>query len=261
MLKLRVIPVLLLKDGLLVRSESFSEHSVIGDPFFEVARFNEWNVDELIYLNITGKKNLSVGRGDHKHESITNTLDLLRKVSKTCFMPLVWGGGIRSVDEVRETLRNGADKVSINKAAVDNPGLIQDAAKKFGSQAVVVSIDSRRNHKGDHEVHTHGGRESTGMLARDWAKEVEQLGAGEILLQSIDNDGKGIGYDVDLIKTVASEVNIPVIACGGVGSFHHYADGVESGATAVAAANIWHFKEMADRHSKRALQAVNIEVR
>lgn len=261
MIKTRVIPVLLLKDGLLVRSEGFFDHSVIGDPFFEVARFNEWNVDELIYLNITGKKNLSIGRSDHKHESMVNDQALLKEVSKTCFMPLIWGGGISSVSEVRETLRNGADKVSINSAAIDNPSLIREASGKFGSQAVVVSIDSKCNEDGQYEVYRNGGREKTGMLVQDWAKEMEYLGAGEILLQSIDNDGKGGGYDIELIKSVASNVNIPVIACGGVGSFEHYADGIEAGATAVAAANIWHFKEMADRHAKRALKAANIEVR
>ena len=171
------------------------------------------------------------------------------------------GGGISSVSEVRETLRNGADKVSINSAAIDNPSLIREASGKFGSQAVVVSIDSKCNEDGKYEVYRNGGREKTGMLVQDWAKEMEYLGAGEILLQSIDNDGKGGGYDIELIKSVASNVNIPVIACGGVGSFEHYADGIEAGATAVAAANIWHFKEMADRHAKRALKAANIEVR
>jgi cyclase len=241
MLKKRLIPVLLLRGGLLVRSELFKIHQIIGNPIHEVERFNEWNVDELVYLDITGDESYDLRREDHRIKGLDDPLMILDAVSKTCFMPLTWGGRIRSVEAMRERFNRGADKIILNTA--------------------VISIDVLRHEDGRAEVFTEGGKTPTGKTPVEWAKEVEDRGAGEILLQSIDRDGTGRGYDLDLIHAIASTTSIPVIACSGVGRFEHYADGIRAGASAVAAANIWHFKELTDRAGKRAMAKAGIEVR
>ena len=261
MLKKRLIPVLLLKNGLLVRSELFNIHQIIGNPIYEVKRFNEWNVDELIYLDISRDDQYDLRRDDHKVKGLTNPLQIIEEVSKTCFMPLTWGGRIRTVDEMWQRISRGADKITINTAGVRSPELITQGAKVFGSQAIVVSIDVLRHPNGETEVFIDGGREPTGMKPEEWAKQVEELGAGEILLNSIDRDGTGKGYDLELISTVAAATRIPVIVCGGVGRYEHYVEGIKAGASAVAAANIWHFKELSDRGGKRTLSKGGVEVR
>lgn len=261
MLKKRLIPVLLLQNGLLVRSHLFKVHQVIGNPVYEVQRFNEWNVDELIYLDITVDDCYDLRRDDHKLKGLNDPLSILDAISKSCFMPLTWGGRIRSVEDMRERIGRGADKIAINTGAFRTPNLITDGSKLFGSQAIVVSIDVMRYPDGDCEVFIDGGRTRTGMKPEDWARQVEDLGAGEILLQSIDRDGTGRGYDLELVHTVASSTSIPIIVCGGVGRYEHYTDGIRAGASAVAAANIWHFKELADRGGKRALAGSGIAVR
>jgi cyclase len=261
MLKKRLIPVLLLQNGLLVRSEGFALHQVIGNPVHEVQRFNEWNVDELIYLDITRGDTYDLRRDDHKVKGLAGPLDILEAVSATCFMPLTWGGRIRSLEQMRECFRRGADKVTLNTAAVEHPDLITAVANVFGSQALVISIDARRHADGRYEVCTRGGTTPTGKEPAAWAREVQERGAGEILLQAIDRDGTGEGYDTDLIHAVAAAVTIPVIACSGVGAYEHYAGGIRAGASAVAAANIWHFKELSDRGGKRALRRAGVDVR
>ena len=261
MLKKRLIPVLLLQNGMLVRSEGFATHQIIGNPIHEVERFNHWSVDELIYLDISRSDHYDLRRDDHAVRGLGDPLDILGAVGRTCFIPLTWGGRIRSVAQMRECLSRGADKVAINTGAFGEPGLIEEGARLFGSQAIVVSIDVRRASDGRPEVFVDGGRTPTGRRADEWASEVEARGAGEILLQSIDRDGAGEGYDVDLIHLVASRVRIPVIACSGVGRYEDYAAGIKAGASAVAAANIWHFKEMADRSGKRALKRAGVDVR
>lgn len=261
MLKKRLIPVLLLRGGLLVRSELFKIHQIIGNPIHEVERFNEWNVDELVYLDITGDEAYDLRREDHKIKGLDDPLTILDAVSKTCFMPLTWGGRIRSVEAMRERFSRGADKITLNTAAIQTPKLITAGAKSFGSQAMVISIDVLRHEDGRAEVFAEGGKIPTGKTPVEWAKEVEDRGAGEILLQSIDRDGTGRGYDLDLIHAIATATSIPVIACSGVGRFEHYADGIRAGASAVAAANIWHFKELTDRAGKRAMAKSGIEVR
>lgn len=261
MLKKRLIPVLLLQNGLLVRSESFKIHQVIGNPIHEVKRFSEWTVDELVYLDITRDEKYDLRREDHKVRGLDDPLSILDEVSKTCFMPLSFGGRIRSFDDMRQRISRGADKVTINSAAVQTPDLVTQGAKVFGSQAIVASIDALRHPDGKHEVFIEGGRVATGMTPADWAREVERIGAGEILLQSIDRDGTGRGYDLDLIHDVASATSIPVIACSGIGRYEQYADGIKAGASAVAAANIWHFKELSDRGGKRALAKAGVDVR
>lgn len=261
MLKTRLIPVLLLKGGLLVRSELFKIHQIIGNPLQEVKRFNEWNVDELIYLDITRDDTYDTRRDDHKVKSMSDPLSIIEEVSKTCFMPLTWGGRIRSVEDMRARISRGADKVCINTGAVRQPELITAGAKVFGSQAIVVSIDVFRHDDGRHEVFIDGGRESTGLDPVAWAKDAASRGAGEIFLNSIDRDGTGRGYDLDLVSAVCESTEIPVIACGGVGRYEDYAKGVKAGASAVAAANIWHFKELSDRNGKRAMARAGVEVR
>jgi imidazole glycerol-phosphate synthase subunit HisF len=261
MLKTRLIPVLLLQNGLLVRSERFELHQVIGNPIYEVQRFNEWNVDELIYLDITHGDDYDLRREDHKTRGLSGPLDILDAVSETCFMPLTWGGRIRTIDDMRERFRRGADKITLNTQAIREPALVTRGSEVFGSQAIVVCIDVLRRPEGGREVLIHGGRESTGLAPEMWAREVERLGAGEILLQSIDRDGTGRGYDLDLIASVADTVTIPVIALGGVGQYEQYAAAVDAGASAVAAANIWHFKELSDRGGKRALARAGVDVR
>lgn len=261
MLKHRLIPILLLKNGQLVRSEDFSTHQIIGDPVHEVLRFNEWNVDELIYLDITQGDYDIKRRTDHKTKGLEDPLEILDEVSKTCFMPLTWGGRIRTFDDAVERFRRGADKISLNKALFDSPDIITKIANRYGVQAVVASIDCYRDDNNSYEVFTDGNRTPTGKKAVEWARTVEDMGAGEILLQSINRDGKGTGYDLDLISSVSNAVKIPVIACSGVGMFEHYAKGIKAGASAVAAANIWHFKELSDRNGKRALKRAGINIR
>jgi cyclase len=261
LLKHRLIPVLLLQSGLLVRSELFRLHQIIGNPIHEVQRFNEWNVDELIYLDITRNDAYDPQRQDHSIRGLDNPLAIIEAVSRTCFMPLTWGGRIRTVDDMRACFRSGADKITINTAAVRTPELISAGAQTFGSQAIVVAIDALRPPEGRPTVYVDGGRAPTGLDPAKWAREAEERGAGEIFLQSIDRDGTGRGYDLELIAEVASATSVPVIACGGVGAYEHYAAGIAAGASAVAAANIWHFKEMSDRGGKRALARAGIPIR
>lgn len=262
MLKIRLIPVLLLQNGSLVRSERFKLHQIIGNPIYEVQRFNEWNVDELVYLDITRDDDTyDVRRDDHKTGELGGPLGILDAVSETCFMPLTWGGRVRTLDDMRERFRRGADKTTLNSQAVRAPELITEGAQVFGSQAIVVSIDVVRDADDSPIVVIDGGRERTGLNAVDWAHEVEERGAGEILLQSVDRDGTGRGYDLDLIAAVSAATTIPIVALGGVGGYEDYAEGVEAGASAVAAANIWHFKEMSDRGGKRALARAGVDVR
>ncbi|MDP1921641.1 MAG: imidazole glycerol phosphate synthase cyclase subunit [Myxococcales bacterium] len=260
MLRTRLIPVLLLQNGMLVRSESFSIHQVVGNPIHEAKRFNEWNVDELIYLDISRDGSYDLRRDDHKVKNLSEPMQILEEVSKTCFMPLTWGGRIRSIDDMRLCFRNGADKVAINTGAFRSPQLIRDGANAFGAQAIVVCIDVRRTVRG-FEVFIDGGREGTGRDAASWAKEAVSHGAGEILLQSIDRDGVATGYDLDLIRAVARVSSVPVIALGGVGRYENYAEAVKAGADAVAAANIFHFKELSDRNGKRAMAKAGLHVR
>jgi imidazole glycerol-phosphate synthase subunit HisF len=260
MLKVRLIPVLLLMNGRLVRSAGFNTHQIIGDPLHEVKRFNEWRVDELIYIDITREGEFFEGRGDQKESGFFDPLSTLDAVSERCFMPLTWGGRIRSVADMRARISRGADKITLNTAAVERPDLIGEGARTFGSQAIVVSIDVR-NVDGRDCVVTENGTKPTAWNPVDWAVEAEKAGAGEILLQRVEKDGSADGYDLDLISNIAGAISIPLIACSGVGRYEDYAKGVRAGASAVAAANIWHFKEMADRGGKKALQKAGINVR
>ncbi len=262
MLKTRVIPVLLLKDGLLVRSESFHVHQFIGDPYHEVMRFNDWSVDELIYLDIGKSDNYGLGRNDTKVKQVGDVLELLSLVAKTCFVPLTFGGRIQTIEDIRLRLMLGADKVTLNTAVFDDPALIGLAANRFGSQCLVVAVDVKKDNIGNYQVFVEGGQRATGVDVLTWVRDVERRGAGEILLQSIDRDGVGCGFDCDLISTVVNAVKIPVIALGGAGQYAHFSEVVQrTGVSAVAAANIFHFREMTDRFVKREMRRAGIAIR
>ncbi|MCB1878792.1 MAG: imidazole glycerol phosphate synthase subunit HisF [Gammaproteobacteria bacterium] len=253
MMRPRLIVCLLLKNGLIVRSELFKIHQIIGNPIDTVHRLSGWNVDELVILDISETNYHDMRRDDlHVSYSGSGTLDLLEKISEVCFMPLSFGGRIASLEDIQERLSSGADKCIINTKAIENPQLISDASKAFGSQCIVVSIDVKVNASGMYEVYSCGGEKPTGLDPVLHAKEMERLGAGEIFLNSIDRDGIGNGYDIELINRVTSAVSIPVIACGGVGSYEHFVEGVVEGkANAVAAANIFHFFEQSYPRAKK----------
>ena len=259
----RLIPVLLLKHGQIVRSQLFSVHQVIGNPVNTVRRLSNWNVDELIILDISEDDYHDLLRDDlYVRYEDTSTLGLLAQISEVCFMPFSFGGRVRSLEDVRARLGAGADKVVINTAAIETPELVTNAAREFGSQCIVVSIDALRADDGQLEVKIRGGSTATGRHPVDVASEMEALGAGEILINSIDRDGSGWGYDIDLVRDVAGAVGIPVIACGGVGAYEHFAAGItEGGASAVAAANIFHFFELSYPFAKKACIDAGLEMR
>jgi len=275
MLKPRLITVLLLKDGVLVRSKTFNFHQLTGDPIGQVERFTDWKTDELIYLDINREgathdsretMNVIGTTSSYKEMPATmtnNFISIIHEVSKKCMIPLTVGGKVRTLDDIRIRLANGADKVSINTQALETPSFIEEAAKAFGNQCVVVSVDAKYNPETKkHEVYKRFGKEPTTLCAVEWCKEAEKRGAGEILLQSIDRDGTGEGYDIELIQSVADSVSIPVIALGGVGTFEHFVEGLQEGrATAVAAANIFHFSEQSVIHAKKHMKSAGIDVR
>lgn len=259
----RLIVCLILKHGVIVRSQTFTRHQVIGTPLQTVRRLSNWNVDELVILDISTEDYHDMRRDDHAEQyKGTRTVDILEQISDVCFMPLSFGGRIRSVEDMGVRLDAGADKVVINTAAIETPRLITNGAKAFGSQCIIVSIDALRKPDGSLEVYSHGGKTPTGMAPEAWAKEAEQLGAGEIFLNSIDRDGEGTGYDLDLIKTVSDAVSIPVIACGGVGKYEDFSTAItKGGASAAAAANIFHFFELAYPYAKKACLDARLPMR
>lgn len=262
MLKKRLIPCLFLKNGFLVRSEKFNQHQLLGNAVHQVDRFNAWNVDELIYIDITQDDEYDIGRDDMKVKGNNDILQILDCVAKSCFMPLTFGGRIRTMQDIHERVSRGADKVTINTQALKQPGFITEASRIFGSQAIIVSIDVLLTESGQREVVIDHGRELTGLDPVKWALEAERLGAGEIFLNSVDRDGTGDGYDIELITMVAEAVSIPVIACGGVGHFKHFAKGIIDGhADAVAAGNIFHFTELSANQARKALLKAGVDVR
>ncbi|RLE42911.1 imidazole glycerol phosphate synthase subunit HisF [Candidatus Woesearchaeota archaeon] len=229
MLKIRVIPCLLLKGLGLVKTVQFKNPRYIGDPINAVRIFNEKEADELIFLDITASE-----------ERRVISLELVSKIAEECFMPFCVGGGIRTLEDIKQLLGAGAEKVAINTFAIEHPGFIKKASTMFGAQSIVVSIDAKRRKDGSYEVYTCGGKNPTGLDPLEVALRVEKNGAGEILLNSIDKDGTMEGYDIELIKSVARKLNIPVIACGGAGKLEHFYDAVKNGgASAVAAGSLF----------------------
>src|SRR3989338_7203639 len=216
MLKKRLIPCLFLQNGRLVRSEKFTYHQILGNPITQVERINSWSADELIYIDISDEQQYDLQRDDQKVKSMNSIYEIIEKVSKTCFIPLTFGGNIKTIEDIRERIKRGADKVVINTIAFEKPEFITESAKAFGRQCIVVGIDVKINDKKEYEVYIKHGKEATGKNPVEWARKAEKLGAGEIFLNSIDRDGTAEGYDVKLIKMISDSVSIPVIACGGV---------------------------------------------
>ncbi|HET9176221.1 MAG TPA: imidazole glycerol phosphate synthase subunit HisF [Pseudolabrys sp.] len=255
MFKVRVIPCLDVKDGRVVKGVNFVNLRDAGDPVEAAVAYDAAGADELCFLDITASQ--------EKRETI---YDVVTRTAEACFMPLTVGGGVRTVDDIRKLLTCGADKVSINTAAVNRRGFVKQAAEKFGDQCIVVAIDakkvSRPGEKDRWEIFTHGGRNPTGLDAIDYAREVVALGAGEILLTSMDRDGTRLGYDLPLTRAIADAVTVPVIASGGVGSLEHMVEGIRDGhATAVLAASIFHFGEHSVREAKAYMAKAGLPMR
>lgn len=262
MIRPRLIPVLLLKHGVLVRSQGFKTHQVIGNPMSTVQRLSDWNVDELILLDISAEDYHDLRRDDiQQRYQGTRALDVLREVAKVCFMPLAFGGRIQSLQDIEQRLAAGADKVTLNTAALENPALIEQAAQRFGSQCIVISIDALKTPEG-WEVYGELGKQPKGLSPVDWAKEATRRGAGEIFLNSIDRDGAATGYDIELSRSVVAAVDVPVVLCGGVGSYDDFGVGItQGGASAVAAANFFHFFEHSYPRAKQACIDAGIAMR
>jgi len=255
MLKIRVIPCLDVKDGRVVKGVRFVDLVDAGDPVEAAAAYDAAGADELCFLDITAS-----------HENRGTLLDIVQRTAERCFMPLTVGGGVRTVEDIRRLLEAGADKVSINTAAVKNRQLVREASEKFGAQCIVVAIDAKKvSQPGEAnrwEIFTHGGRNPTGIDAVEYAQEVVELGAGEILLTSMDRDGTKSGFDVELTRAVADSVSVPVIASGGVGTLDHLVEGVKLGhASAVLAASIFHFGTYTIGEAKRYMAGAGIPVR
>ena len=251
MLKMRVIPCLDVKDGRVVKGVNFVDLVDAGDPVEQARVYDREGADELTFLDITAS-----------HENRDTIYDVVRRTAEQVFMPLTVGGGVRAVEDIRKLLLAGADKVSINTAAIHRPEFVQEAAEKFGAQCIVVAIDAKQVEPGHWEIFTHGGRKATGIDAVEWAKRMESYGAGEILLTSMDRDGTKSGFDLALTRKVADSLRIPVIASGGVGTLDHLVEGIREGhATAVLAASIFHFGTYTIGQAKAALAEAGIPMR
>jgi len=250
MLKTRIIPCLDVNNGRVVKGINFIDLVDAGDPVEQAVIYDAAGADELCFLDITAS-----------HENRSTIVEVVAKTAEKCFMPLTVGGGVRTVEDVRTLLIAGADKVSVNTAAIENPQLINDAANKFGSQCMVVAIDAKRVNK-SYKIFTHGGRKETDISAIEWAKNAEASGAGEILLTSMDRDGTKMGFDLELTRSVSDAVSIPLIASGGVGTLDHLAEGVIKGhASAVLAASIFHFGLYNISEAKAYMEKVGVAVR
>jgi len=255
MFKVRVIPCLDVKDGRVVKGVNFVDLRDAGDPVEAAIAYDAAGADELCFLDITAT-----------HENRGTMLDVVRRTAEACFMPLTVGGGVRTIDDIRTLLRSGADKVSINSAAVARREFVKEGAEKFGEQCIVVAIDAKRVSRGGGsdrwEIFTHGGRKATGIDAIEYAQEVVSLGAGEILLTSMDRDGTRQGFDLPLTQAIADSVPVPVIASGGVGNLDHLVAGIREGhATAVLAASIFHFGEFTIRQAKDHMVRAGLPMR
>ena len=250
MLKKRIIPCLDVKNGRVVKGINFIDLKDAGDPVEQAKIYSDGGADEICFLDITAS-----------NENRETIYDVVEATSKKCFVPLTVGGGVRNVDDINKLLSCGADKVSINTAAVKNSEVIVESSKKFGSQCIVVAIDAKKNGN-IWEIYTHGGRNKTGIDAIKFAKEMEENGAGELLVTSMDRDGTQVGYDNDLMSKISSEVNIPVIASGGAGNLDHLVDGIKLGnASAVLAASIFHYGKHSIKEAKEYLDSKGIPVR
>jgi len=250
MLKLRVIPCLDVKDGRDVKGVNFVSLRDAGDPVEQAAIYDAAGADELTFLDITASS-----------DNRDTILDVVARTAERIFLPLTVGGGIRSTADMRRLLLAGADKCSINSAAIARPELVAEAAQKFGSQCVVVAIDARQSAPGKWDVFSHGGRVNTGLDVLDWARRMASLGAGELLVTSMDRDGTGSGFDLELLKSICAAVRLPVVASGGVGTLEHFVEGAKAGATGLLAASVFHFGKFTIAEVKAALAAAHLPVR
>jgi len=250
MLKNRIIPCLDVKNGRVVKGINFVDLKDAGDPVEQAKIYSDGGADEICFLDITAS--------NENRDTIYNVVE---KTSKKCFVPLTVGGGVRSVDDINKLLNCGADKVSINTAAVQNSDVVVESSKMFGSQCIVVAIDAKKNGN-KWQIFTHGGKNSTGIDAIEFAKKMEESGAGELLVTSMDRDGTQIGYDIELMSKISTKINIPVIASGGVGNLDHLVDGIKLGkANAVLAASIFHYGKYSVKQAKEYLDSKGIPVR
>ncbi len=250
MLKNRIIPCLDVKNGRVVKGINFVDLKDAGDPVEQAKVYSDGGADEICFLDITAS-----------NENRNTIYNVVKDTSKKCFVPLTVGGGVRSIEDINKLLNCGADKVSINTAAVQNAELVIESSKKFGSQCIVIAIDAKKNGE-IWEVFTHGGRKNTGINAIEFAKKMEECGAGELLITSMDRDGTQVGYDIDLMNKISSTINIPVIASGGVGNLDHLVDGIKLGkASAVLAASIFHYGKYSVKEAKQYLDSKGIPVR
>jgi cyclase len=250
MLKLRVIPCLDVKDGRVVKGVNFVSLRDAGDPVEQAAVYDAAGADELTFLDITASS-----------DNRDTILDVVSRTAEKIFLPLTVGGGIRATADMRRLLLAGADKCSINSAAISRPELVSEAAQKFGSQCVVVAIDARQSAPGKWDVFSHGGRTNTGLDVLDWARRMEAMGAGELLVTSMDRDGTGTGFDLELLKSICAAVRLPVVASGGVGTLEHFVEGAKAGATGLLAASVFHFGKFTIAEVKNALAQAGLPVR
>lgn len=251
MLKIRIIPCLDVKNGRIVKGVNFKNLKDAGDPVLTAQVYDELGADEICFLDIAATL-----------ENRDVTLDLVRKTSEKCFIPITVGGGVRTIEDIRHLLLNGADKVSFNSAAIRDPDIISTAANKFGSQCIVVAIDAKKTKNDKWEIFSHGGTKETGIEAISFAKDMQERGAGEILLTSMDKDGTKDGYDIELTKLISDSLNIPIIASGGAGKLEHFKSVLEKGkASAILAASIFHFGEISIKQVKSYLRSEGIPVR
>lgn len=273
MLKTRLIPVLLLKNGILVRSRNFTFHQSMGNHIGQVERFSEWKADEIIYLDISrdntyGLDNIKnvIGSSSSQSEVVQNSkkniLDIIADISKVCRVPLSVGGKIKTLEDIKKRLSVGADKVIINSSAIDNPEFIKEASKEFGSQCIVVNVDVKKIKENKWKVFKNFGKESTNLNLINWIEKIQDLGAGEILIQSIDRDGTSQGYDLSLLKLISKKIKVPYIFLGGAGSFEDFVDLHKANKeVSIAAANIFHFTEQSIIKAKKYMSENKINVR
>jgi cyclase len=261
MLKTRLIPVLYIKNGLIVRSEGFEYHQNIGNIINQASRYNEWDIDELIYIDISRHKEYDLRRDDHKIKSYFSIEEIIKEISKVCFMPLTFGGGIKTIEDIDLRIQNGADKISINTEALVNTKIIKEASRKYGNQCVVISVDYKVINN-EPIVFSHYGQQNTGINLFSWINTCEEAGAGEIFINSIERDGMGNGYDIETIKKAYEVTSLPIIACGGAGDPYDFVDlANEVKVSGIAAGNIFHFTERSYPRAKQLLKKNNINVR
>jgi len=256
-MKKRLIPCVFLKEGMIVRSENFKIHQVIGNPISQVKRFSDWAVDEIIYIDISKDSFYDNRRDDHKIKIASNKFDLLEEIAKNIFVPLSFGGGIRTIDDIKSILQRGADKVILNTGMYKDKNLLKNAKNIFGSQALIACVD----YKDNYVYFEHGSIKSEFTVSK-WCQILEDDGIGEILLNDISRDGKGCGYDINTIVEIVNQVSVPVIALGGAGDYFDFSECFkEANPAAVAAGNIFHFKEHSYYHAKKLLQSDLINIR